>query len=159
MDRTRESALQQIAAELGFGIDSEVKIGGAYTPVVVHAGTAWVSGQVPRVGDQVVSTGRVGADATLADAQRGARIGMVRALVQLGRAAGGLDKVQQALKVGVFVQCAPDFTMHSEVGDAASAVLLAVLGPEAGRHARTSIGVAQLPKNATVEVELTAAVG
>ena len=158
MDTSRETTLQRIAGELGYSFEGELRIGGNYAPVVVHGGTAWVSGQVPRVGDTVVSVGRVGADATLADAQRGAQVGMLRALVQLGRAVGGLAHVTQALRVGVFVQSAPDFSAQSEVGDAASAVLVAVLGPQAGRHARTSVGVAQLPKNATVEIELVAAV-
>lgn len=158
MDTSRESTLAHLARDLGYSFEGELRIGGNYAPVIVHAGTAWVSGQVPRVGDQVVSTGRVGDDATLAGAQRGAQVGMLRALVQLGRAVGGLARVKRALRVGVFVQSAPGFTQQSEVADAASAVLVAVLGPDAGRHARTSVGVAQLPKNASVEVELVAAV-
>jgi enamine deaminase RidA (YjgF/YER057c/UK114 family) len=64
--------------------------------------------------------------------------------------------VQRILRVGVYVQCAEDFPQLSEVADGASAILVAVLGP-AGAHARTSVGVYQLPKNATVELELLAA--
>ena len=63
---------------------------------------------------------------------------------------------RSVLRVGVFVQAGPGFTQHSEVADAASDLLVAVLG-ETGRHARTSVGVASLPKDATVELELEAA--
>jgi enamine deaminase RidA (YjgF/YER057c/UK114 family) len=154
MTTTREDTLRRIAAEVGLDVDGPIRIGGNYTPVTVHAGTAYVSGQVPRVGEAMVSVGRVGADASLAQAQAGARIGVLRALIQLGPAVGGLAGVAQVLRMGVYVQSAPDFTQQSEVADAASEILVQVFGPQAGQHTRTSVGVYQLPKNATVEVEL-----
>lgn len=157
MQPPRSAALRRIAEQLGFDWNAELRIGGIYTPVVVHGGQAWVSGQVPRVGDQVKAVGRVPDQAPLDLAKQGARIAAVRALLLLERQAGGLDQVAQVLRLGVFVHSAPDFGGHSEVGDAASEVLYEVLGPEAGRHARTSVGVAQLPKSAAVEVELVAA--
>jgi enamine deaminase RidA (YjgF/YER057c/UK114 family) len=67
-------------------------------------------------------------------------------------------RIASVLKVNVFVQAAADFSQSSEVADAASDLLIAVLG-EAGRHARTSVGVYRLPKNASVELDLTAALG
>jgi enamine deaminase RidA (YjgF/YER057c/UK114 family) len=157
MDTTRTGALRRIADELGFDLGAELRIGGIYTPVVVHGDTAWVSGQVPRIGDSVVAVGRVPDQASLELAKQGARVAALRTLVLLDRSAGGLDRVAQVLRLGVFVHSAPDFGGHSEIGDAASEVLYAVLGSEAGRHARTSVGVAQLPKGAAVEVELVAA--
>jgi enamine deaminase RidA (YjgF/YER057c/UK114 family) len=157
MHSPRDTALLHACEQLAVRPGDLLRIGGNYAPVLVHAGTAWVSGQVPRVGEQVAVAGCVGADTSLADAQRGARIAMLRALVHLGRAVGGLDRVAQALRVGVFVRSDPAFDRQSEVGDAASEVLHAVLGPDAGRHARTSVGVAQLPKGAAVEVELVVA--
>jgi enamine deaminase RidA (YjgF/YER057c/UK114 family) len=154
---TRDTALQRIADKLGFDLAAPVRIGGNYTPVVVHGGQAWISGQVPRIGETVVAVGRVPDQVPLDQARRGAQVAAVRCLVQLRQAVGGLDNVAQALRMGVFVHSAPDFAGHSEVGDAASDVLYAVLGSKAGRHARTSVGVAQLPKGAAVEVELVVA--
>lgn len=81
----------------------------------------------------------------------------MRALALLQRAVGSLDTVQSILRISVYVQSAPTFTQQSEVADDASEVLFAVLG-DAGAHTRTSVGVLQLPKNATVEVDLIASV-
>ena len=103
-----------------------------------------------------VATGRAGAEVSLEQARAAARISTLRALALLQRALGSLDQVDRILRITVYVQCTADFTQHSEVADAASDLLHTVLG-EAGIHARTSIGVYQLPKNATVELELQAA--
>ena len=81
----------------------------------------------------------------------------MRALALLQRALGSLDAVQSILRITVYVQSAPTFTQQSEVADGASEILFTVLG-EAGAHTRTSVGVLQLPKNATVEVDLIASV-
>ena len=94
-----------------------------------------VSGQVPRVGSTVVVTGRVGVDVDLARAQLAARICVMRALVLLQRSLGSLDAVKQVLRMNVFVQCADTFTQHSEVADAASDLIVQILGPTAA-HAR-----------------------
>jgi enamine deaminase RidA (YjgF/YER057c/UK114 family) len=79
----------------------------------------------------------------------------MRALALLQRSLGSLDRVRSVLRIGVFVQSAEHFTQQSEVADGASEVLYRVLG-EAGAHTRTSVGVFQLPKNATVELDLIA---
>ena len=84
-------------------------------------------------------------------------VGQIFALALLQRALGSLDAVQSILRITVYVQSAPTFTQQSEVADGASEVLFAVLG-DAGAHTRTSVGVLQLPKNATVEVDLIASV-
>jgi enamine deaminase RidA (YjgF/YER057c/UK114 family) len=154
---SRDAALQSAIARTGFAFEGEIKIGGNYVPVVVEAGTAYVSGQVPRVGDSVVVTGRVGAAVSLAQAQQAARVCAIRALLLLRQRLGNLEAIGQVLRVGVYVQSAESFTQQSEVADAASDLLVQVLG-EAGRHTRTSVGVYQLPKNASVELELTAAI-
>jgi enamine deaminase RidA (YjgF/YER057c/UK114 family) len=154
---SRDAALQSAIARTGFAFEGVIKIGGNYVPVVVEAGTAYVSGQVPRVGDSVVVTGRVGAAVSLAQAQQAARVCAIRALLLLRQRLGNLEAIGQVLRVGVYVQSAESFTQQSEVADAASDLLVQVLG-EAGRHTRTSVGVYQLPKNASVELELTAAI-
>ena len=158
MIAARETALDDLARRLGMDPRAELRIGGIYTPVVAHRGQAWVSGQVPRVGEVVQAVGRVPDQASVDLARQGARISAARTLLLLRQALGGLDRIEQVLRMGVFVHSSPEFGGHSEIGDAASEVLYEVLGREAGRHARTSVGVAQLPKGASVEVELTVAV-
>jgi enamine deaminase RidA (YjgF/YER057c/UK114 family) len=154
---TREEKFQAVAAQLGHSFEGEIKIGGNYTSVVRHGDQAFVSGQIPRVGSTVMVMGRVGSQTSLAQAQTAAKICAMRALVLLRQELGSLDAIAKILRMTVYVQAAEDFTQLSEVGDAASEVLYAVLG-EAGVHTRTSIGVFQLPKNASVELDLIAAV-
>ena len=155
---SRESEFQAVARELGYDFNGEIKIGGNYTPVVLHGGLAYVSGQVPRVGSEIVVTGRVGTEVTLERAQLAAQVCVMRALALLRQSPGSLDAVSRVLRVTVFVQVADGFTQLSEVADGASDLLFRVLG-EAGVHSRSSVGVAQLPKNAAVELDLMAALG
>lgn len=152
---TRDERFQQAAADLGYSFDGEIKIGGNYVPVTRSGNQLFVSGQVPRVGDTVVVTGVAGADVTLEKARLAAKICAMRALALLQRSLGSLDQVTAILRIAVFVRCAADFTQQSEVADAASDLLVEVLGPSAA-HTRTSIGVLQLPKGATVELDLIA---
>lgn len=156
---SRDARFEEQAQALGYRFDGEIKIGGNYVPLVRDGHHIYLSGQIPRVGDTVVVTGAAGAGAgaSLADAQKAAKVCAMRALALLQRALGSLDAVQSILRITVYVQSAPTFTQQSEVADGASEVLFAVLG-EAGAHTRTSVGVLQLPKNATVEVDLIASV-
>ena len=156
---SRDQRFQDQAQALGYSFDGEIKIGGNYVPLVRDGRHVYLSGQIPRVGDTVVVTGAAGAGAgaSLADAQKAAKVCAMRALALLQRAWGSLDAVQSILRISVYVQSAPTFTQQSEVADGASEVLFAVLG-DAGAHTRTSVGVLQLPKNATVEVDLIASV-
>lgn len=154
MESTRQARLDRIVAALGYSFDGEIRIGGDYVPIVRDGRTAYVSGQVPRVGTTVVVTGRAGADVSLQDAQRGAQVCAIRGLLLLKQALGSLDAIEQVLRVGVYVKSADGFTQQSEVADAASALIKDVLGP-AGAHTRTSVGVYELPKGAAVEIEMT----
>ena len=156
MATSREETLRRIAADLGFDLDAETKVGGNYTPFVVSGPWIHVSGQISRVSDSVILEGRAGAAASLAQAQKAAKVSAVRALAVL-RKAVGLERIRGIAHVTVFTQCSEAFTQLSEVADGASDTLVAVLG-EAGRHTRTSIGVYQLPKNATVELDLMATI-
>ena len=151
---TRDAHLAQCIAATGYSFDGPILIGGDYVPVQHDGDLAHVSGQVPRVGQQVVVTGRVGEATSLEDAKKAARVCAIRAILLLRQQLGSLERVRQVLRVGVFVQSAADFTQQSEVADAASALIKAVFG-EAGGHARTSVGVFQLPRNASVELEMT----
>jgi len=154
---SRDARFQEQAQALGYSFDGEIKIGGNYVPLVRDGHHIYLSGQIPRVCDTVVVTGAAGASASLADAQKAAKVCAMRALALLQRALGSLDAVEAILRITVYVQSAPTFTQQSEVADGASDLLFAVLG-DAGAHTRTSVGVLQLPKNATVEVDLIATV-
>lgn len=154
---TRDSRFQFEAELLGHSFDGEIKIGGNYVPIVRDQDQIFVSGQVPRVGNVVVITGAAGSDVDLARAQIAAKICVMRALALLQRSLGTLDKIKAIQRITVFVRSASDFTQQSEVADGASEVLFRVFGV-AGVHTRTSVGVLQLPKGATVEIDLTASV-
>ena len=155
-EMTRDQIADQIAAELGHSFDGEIIAGGHYVPLVRDGRTIYLSGQVPRVGTTVVVTGRVGDAVSLDKAREGAQICALRSLALLRRALGSLDPGEKVLRVGAFVPRPPDFTQHREVADAASELLHRACG-EAGVHVRTAVGVYALPKNATVEVEMTVA--
>ncbi|MDA8444841.1 RidA family protein [Paracidovorax valerianellae] len=151
-----DARFDETAQALGHRFDGELKIGGNYVPLVRDGRHLYLSGQIPRVGDTVVVTGAVGAQVPLERAQHAAKVCVMRALALLQRSLGTLDAVRAVPRITVYVQSAPDFTQQSEVADAASQVLFHVLGPTAGAHTRTSVGVLQLPKNASVEVDLIA---
>ena len=152
-----DNEFESQAQALGFDFNGKIKIGGNYAPVIQHGHEVYVSGQIPRVGDQVVVTGTAGQSVTLEQAQLAAKICVIRALALLRNQLGSLSKIKQVLRITVYVNSAHNFTQQSEVADGASDILFRVLG-EAGRHTRTSVGVAQLPKGATVELDLIAAI-
>ncbi|AEF87830.1 Endoribonuclease L-PSP [Delftia sp. Cs1-4] len=154
---TADERFAQAALELGHRFDGEIKIGGNYSPVVRDGQQLFVSGQIPRVGDEVLYVGTVGAGIDLASARTAAAICAMRALAFVQRAAGSLDAVRAVARITVYVRSAPDFTQQSEVADGASDLIARVLGP-VGAHTRTSVGVLQLPKGVAVELDLIARV-
>ncbi len=157
MPHSRNAQFLQVAEQLGYNFDGEMKIGGNYVPAVQNDLEIYVSGQIPRVDNTVMVTGRVGAQTTLEQARHGAQISTMRALAILRQMLeGDLGRIKKVLRLNVYVQSASDFTQQSEVADGASQVLYTVLG-EAAVHSRTSVGVFQLPKNASVEVDVIVA--
>ena len=157
-NNSADQRFQQQAAALGYSFDGPIKKGGNYAPVIRDGSLVYVSGQVPRVGDDIIVIGAVGADVSLEQARLAARIDAMRGLALVGREVGGLDKIVAVPRMWVFVRSAPSFTQQSEVADAASDLLAAVLGP-ISVHSRTSVGVMQLPKGAAVEIEFIFKVG
>ena len=151
--------LAQRLADLGLVLPETAAPGARYAAVVVHAGLAWVSGQLPREGDRVVAKGKLGRDIDIASAQGGARVALLRALAALRDELGGLDRVSRILKLTVYVNSTDDFLDHSAVADGASTLIYELFGPALGHHARTSVGVAQLPRDGCVEIDLVAALG
>lgn len=152
----REARYLATAARMFLPTEGEIRVGGHYVGLVEHRGLAYISGQIPRVGDTVAVTGRVGGETSLEEARRAACICAMRALGLLRQLHGGLARVERVLRMNVYTQSAPDFIRQSEVADAASDLLHAILG-DAGLHARTSVGVSALPKNAAVELDLVVA--
>jgi enamine deaminase RidA (YjgF/YER057c/UK114 family) len=129
-----------------------------YVPVVVHGGIAYVSGQLPWQGDAIEHAGKVERDVTLEQAEEAARRCLLQALAWLNQSlTGGLDEVERALRVTGYVASSPGFDQQPKVIDAASEMLIKVFGP-AGHHARSALGVAELPRNAPVEIEFTFAI-
>ena len=149
--------LAQRLLDLGLVLPETAVPGARYAAVVVHDGLAWVSGQLPRDGDRVIAMGKLGRDIDIPAAQHGARVALLRGLAALRDELGDLARVRQILKLTVYVNSAEDFTGHSAVADGASALIYELLGPEFGKHARTSVGVAQLPRDGCVELDLVVA--
>jgi enamine deaminase RidA (YjgF/YER057c/UK114 family) len=149
--------LEQRLRELSITLPASAAAGAKYTPAVVFENTVWVSGQLPREGDRVLVAGKLGEDVTIEQAQQGARISLIRALAALRETLGNLDRVHQIVKLNVFVNSGANFTQQSAVADGASELIFDLFGPELGQHARTSVGVAQLPRNACVELDLVVA--
>lgn len=127
-----------------------------YVPVSVHGGFAYVSGQLPKVDGDVRVRGKVGAAVSLETARGEARLCVLQALACLRQALGSLDRIERILKVNGYVASAAGFNDQAKVLDAASDLLVEIFG-EAGRHARAAVGVAELPRDAAVEIEMVVA--
>ncbi|MFN0316046.1 MAG: RidA family protein [Burkholderiales bacterium] len=151
------SAIEQRLTAAGLRLPEFAAPAFQYKAVVVHQGVAYVSGQIPREGADVFVRGKVGAQIDLATAKEAARRCVLGALSALKAELGSLDRVERVLKVTGFVASAPGFTDQPQVIDAASGLLIDVLG-DAGRHARSAIGVAELPRGVPVEIEFVVAI-
>ena len=130
----------------------------AYVPAVRTGQYVYTAGQLPVVGGALLMTGKVGADVGVAEAAALARVCALNALAAVASVSGGLAAVVRVVKVTGFVASTPDFTQQAQVVNGASELLLEVFG-EAGRHARSAVGMAVLPLDAPVEVELIVQVG
>ncbi|MEV4113488.1 RidA family protein [Nonomuraea sp. NPDC049695] len=148
---------EQKIADLGLTLPEVPAPAGAYVPAVRTGNLVYTSGQVPFVDGKLQRTGKVGADLTTEEGAEQARICALNALAVLKAEVGDLGKVVRIVKVVVFVASDPAFTEQPKVGNGASELLAEVLG-EPGRHARSAVGVAALPLDAPVEVELIAEV-
>ena len=124
--------------------------------VVVHGAIARTSGQLPRIDGQLTCIGTLGLDVTVEEGTAAARVCALNALSVLREALGTLDRIERILTVTGFVACVPGFAQQPAVIDGASGVLFEIFG-DAGRHTRSAIGVAALPRGGAVELEVTAA--
>jgi enamine deaminase RidA (YjgF/YER057c/UK114 family) len=142
-------------AALGLTLPEVTRPLAAYVPAVRTGSYVYVSGQLPMADGKLLATGKVGAGVDTAQAAGLARVCALNALAAAASVAGGLDGIARIVKVTGFVASAPDFTDQALVVNGASELLQEVFG-EDGRHARSAVGMAVLPRDTPVEVELIA---
>ncbi len=140
-------------AELGITLPTAMAPIANYVPFGVTGNIVVVSGQVPAQDGTIAITGKVTEGVTLEQGKAAARLCFLNVLTHLRTACGGdLDRVKRVVRLGGFVAAPPGFTQHALVMNGASDLAVEIFG-EAGRHARTTIGVPSLPADAAVEVE------
>jgi enamine deaminase RidA (YjgF/YER057c/UK114 family) len=138
-------------SKLGLALPAPAAAVASYVPTVEVDGLLHVSGQLP-FKDGAIMTGRLGEDVDLAFGQEAAQRCALMLVAQMKAALGGLHRVEQIVKLGVFVNSAGDFTDQPKVANGASDLMVELFG-EAGRHARSAVGVSVLPLGAAVEVD------
>jgi enamine deaminase RidA (YjgF/YER057c/UK114 family) len=151
-----ESPADRLAA-LGLTLPAVTPPLAAYVPAVRSGPHVYTSGQLPFVDGKLPMTGKVGAEVSVDEAAALARICALNALAAVASVTGGLAAITRIVKVVGFVASDPSFTGQAQVVNGASELLLEVFG-EAGRHARSAVGMAVLPLGTPVEVELIAEV-
>jgi enamine deaminase RidA (YjgF/YER057c/UK114 family) len=139
---------------LGIQLPETPKPLAAYLPAKQTGNLVFTAGQLPMVDGNLIATGLLGKDIEVEAAKAAAKICVINALSAVKGVIGDLDKIKQVVRVVGYVASMPDFTQQPAIVNGASELLLEVFG-EAGRHARSAIGVAVLPLNAAVEIELT----
>jgi enamine deaminase RidA (YjgF/YER057c/UK114 family) len=144
-------------AELGITLPTPAAPVASYVPAVEQGGLLHISGQISVGEDGNLILGRLGEDMNLERGTEAARRCGVMLLAQIKAALGSLDRVERIVKLGAFVNSAPDFTDQPKVANGASELMQEVFG-EAGRHARSAVGVAVLPLGVAVEVDAIVAV-
>jgi enamine deaminase RidA (YjgF/YER057c/UK114 family) len=125
-----------------------------YVPVVITGNQAFVSGQVTIWNGELKYVGQLGKEFQVEDGQKAARLCGHNVVAQLQAALGDLDRVKRCVKLNVFVNSAPTFTEQPKVANGVSDFIVEVFG-DAGKHARSAVGVAQLPLGVAVEVDAT----
>jgi enamine deaminase RidA (YjgF/YER057c/UK114 family) len=145
----REQKLQA----MGYTLEIETKPGAIYKQLVIDGTRAYASGAVPVEGDVLTSKGKVPSQVSLEEAQKAAALCVANILRVVRRDLGSLDKIERILRVTGYVNSDPDFTDQHLVINGASQLLVDVFG-DAGWHARSAVGAAQLPLGCSVEVEM-----
>jgi len=143
--------IDQKLAALGLMLPKAAAPVATYVPAVEAGSLLHISGQLP-FRDGAVVTGRLGETVDVAGGQEAAKLCALMLVAQMQLALGDLARVGRIVKLGVFVNSAPDFTDQPEVANGASDLMVALFG-EAGKHARAAVGVAALPRGAAVEID------
>ncbi len=150
-------SIDQRLAELGISLPQAAAPVASYVPAVEHGGTLHISGQISFAEDRSLILGRLGEDMELEAGIAAARRCGIMLLAQMKAALGDLGRVERVVKLGVFVNSAPGFTDQPKVANGASELMQQVFG-EAGRHARSAVGVSVLPLGVAVEIDAIVAV-
>ena len=140
--------------KLGLTLPEAPKPVAAYIPAKQSGNLVFTAGQLPMVNGELVSKGLLGQDVEIEEANKAARICTLNALAAIKGFIGYLDRIKQIVRVVGYVASVPTFTQQPAVVNGASELLLEIFG-EAGKHARSAVGMAVLPLNASVEIELT----
>jgi enamine deaminase RidA (YjgF/YER057c/UK114 family) len=146
-------SVQSKLAELGLTLPVAAAPVAAYVPAVRTGNLVFTAGQLPLVDSKIPFIGKVGSDVTPEQAKDMAQICALNALAAISLVAD-IDQIERVVRVGGFVNGAPDFVAIPQVINGASELLIKLFGELNGKHARTAIGVAELPLNAPVEVEM-----
>ena len=126
----------------------------AYIPAKQTGNLVFTAGQLPMVNGELITKGLLGQDVEIEDAKNAARICTLNALAAIKGVIGDLDRIKQVVRVVGYVASFPTFTQQPAIVNGASELLLEIFG-EKGKHARSAVGMAVLPLNASVEIELT----
>jgi enamine deaminase RidA (YjgF/YER057c/UK114 family) len=148
----------QRLSDLGLSLPAVAQPLAAYVPAVRFADLVYTAGQLPLVDGTVQAAGKVGAEVSVDDAIRCAEIAALNGLAAVADLTGDLDVITRIVRVTVYVASTPGFTEQPRIANGASRLLGDIFG-DAGRHARSAVGVAVLPLDAPVEVELVVGVG
>jgi len=146
-------SVKEKLAALGLTLPTAAAPVAAYVPAVKTGNLVFTAGQLPVVDGKLLLTGKVGSDVTPEDAKKMAEICALNALAAISLVAD-IDQIEKIVRVGGFVNGAPGFVAIPTVINGASELLIKLLGDVNGKHARTAIGVTELPLNAPVEVEV-----
>lgn len=138
-------------AELGLQLPAPAAPVASYVPAVDAGGLLHISGQLPFI-DGALVKGRLGDDVDLDGGAKAAQACALMLVAQMKAALGGLHRVERIVKLGVFVNATADFTDQPKVANGASDLMVALFG-DAGKHARSAVGVASLPLGAAVEID------
>ena len=145
--------IEQKIKELGYTLPETAKPLAAYIPAIKAGEFVYTSGQVPIISGELKYKGKIGSDLTLDDGQKAAIICALNGLSAIKGVVGDLNKIEQIIKVTVFVNSANGFTDQPKVANGASEFLGSVFG-NAGIHTRSAVGVSELPINSAVEIEM-----
>lgn len=148
MTDTIENRLER----LGISLPEAAAPAANYLPYAQSNALLLTSGQLPLVDGKLLSSGQIGDKLSVADGQAAARACAINVLAQAKAALGDLNKIKRIIKITVFVSSTPNFIEQHLVANGASDIFVDILG-ERGKHARSAVGVASLPLNASVEVE------
>jgi len=141
-------------SELGLVLPDAPKPVAAYIPAKQSGKLVFTAGQLPMVNGELISKGFLGQEVAIEDANKAARVCTLNALAAIKGVIGDLDRIKQIVRVVGYVASIPTFTQQPAVVNGASELLLEIFG-DAGKHARSAVGMAVLPLNASVEIELT----